>query len=220
MTDSECKAIEQSCLENVRAALKLITSAGICNADGFLTEDGAKALEELEGLDLYWICDPAIKLAKSATTGAEKSAKGDLISREDLKIEVEKQIAYCDDRSKHQSDLNEVLRYVNTAYGLRLAHICIDNALAVYPERPKGGWINLMETQGYVVCPYCGKEITGGDLNFCVKCGADMRGKDKSLCNTCVYGHSCNRSDKGISWANHSVCYGYVKDENVGGAAE
>lgn len=61
---------------------------------------------------------------------AERS-QGDLISRSDLKIEVEKQIAYCEDRSKHQSDLDEVLRYSNTAYGLRLAHICIDNAPGV-----------------------------------------------------------------------------------------
>lgn len=61
---------------------------------------------------------------------AERS-QGDLISRSDLKIEVSKQIAYCDDKSKHQSDLDEVLRYANTAYGLRLAQICIDNAPGV-----------------------------------------------------------------------------------------
>ena len=41
--------------------------------------------------------------------------------------------------------------------------------------RPQGEWINLMSKEGYVECPFCGKQITGGDLNFCVKCGADMR---------------------------------------------
>lgn len=36
---------------------------------------------------------------------------------------------------------------------------------------------------------------------------------NKSLCDTCLYKHSCERSDAGISWANHSVCYGYVTFE-------
>ena len=194
MTDSECKAIEQSCLENVRAALKWITSAGIYDNKGYLNEKGYKALEELEGLDLYWICDPAIKLAKSDTTVAAKSrlseesrdfSKGDLISREDLKIAVDKQIAYCDDKSKHQSDLDEVLRYSNTAYGLRLAHICIDNAMAVYSERPKGAWKFFEEDPNdddmtYYSCSVCGRLIHAKEAGllknypFC-HCGADMR---------------------------------------------
>lgn len=47
-----------------------------------------------------------------------------------------------------------------------------------------------------------------------------MRGEgrmsdNKSLCDTCVYKHSCERSDAGISWANHSVCYRYVTDKNI-----
>ena len=41
-----------------------------------------------------------------------------------------------------------------------------------------------------------------------------------SLCDTCLYSHSCERSDAGISWANHSVCYGYVSDENEKGGDE
>lgn len=41
--------------------------------------------------------------------------------------------------------------------------------------RPKGEWIDRMADKGYVECPFCHKQITGGDLNFCVKCGADMR---------------------------------------------
>jgi len=43
-------------------------------------------------------------------------------------------------------------------------------------ERSKGKWVDLMAKEGYVECPFCGKQITGGDLNFCVKCGADLRG--------------------------------------------
>ena len=87
-------------------------------------------------------------------------SQGDLISRSDLKIEVEKQIAYCEDRSKHQSDLDEVLRYSNTAYGLRLAHNYIDNAPGVesFTQKEKeeiAGAINyllgaeLLEENGY-----------------------------------------------------------------------
>ena len=41
--------------------------------------------------------------------------------------------------------------------------------------RPKGVWIDRMADKGYAECPFCHKQITGGDLNFCVKCGADMR---------------------------------------------
>ena len=42
--------------------------------------------------------------------------------------------------------------------------------------RLHGEWIDRMADKGYVECPFCHKQITGGDLNFCVKCGADMRG--------------------------------------------
>lgn len=58
-----------------------------------------------------------------------------LIDANALKIEIEKQIAYCDDKSKHQSDMEEVLRYSNTSYGLRLAHNYIDNAPSISPEK-------------------------------------------------------------------------------------
>lgn len=44
-----------------------------------------------------------------------------------------------------------------------------------YEARPQGRWIDRMSDKGYVECPFCHKQITGGDLNFCVKCGADMR---------------------------------------------
>lgn len=40
--------------------------------------------------------------------------------------------------------------------------------------RPQGEWIDRMADKGYVECPFCHKQITGGDLNFCVKCGAKL----------------------------------------------
>jgi hypothetical protein len=66
MTDAECRAIEQKCVEKVRKALKTITSGEIYDGRGYLNEKGYKALEEIEGLDLFWICDPLIKLAKES----------------------------------------------------------------------------------------------------------------------------------------------------------
>lgn len=71
MTDDECKAVEEECVEKVRNALKVITSAEIYDRKGYLNEKGYKALEELEGLDLFWVCDPRIKLVK------EKGANDD-----------------------------------------------------------------------------------------------------------------------------------------------
>ena len=62
MTDSECEAIKVACVERVRKALKTITSSEIYDEKGYLNEKGYKALEEIEGLDLFWICDPKIKL--------------------------------------------------------------------------------------------------------------------------------------------------------------
>ena len=52
----------------------------------------------------------------------------------------------------------------------------IDNVPSIsIPIKYKGEWIDRMADKGYVECPYCHKQISGGDLNFCVKCGADMR---------------------------------------------
>ena len=73
MSDDECKAIEEECVEKVRNALKVITSAEIYDHKGYLNEKGYKALEEIEGLDLFWVCDPRIKLVK------EKGAKHDWV---------------------------------------------------------------------------------------------------------------------------------------------
>ena len=64
MNDAECKLIEQKCVEEVGKALKTLTSGEIYDRKGYLNEVGYNALEEIEGLDLFWICDPLIKLAK------------------------------------------------------------------------------------------------------------------------------------------------------------
>ena len=61
--DSNEKILEDS-LKEVRAAIKKITSGDLYDAKGYLTKEGYEALETLEGLDLFWICDPVIKLAK------------------------------------------------------------------------------------------------------------------------------------------------------------
>lgn len=64
MNDAECKLIEQECVEKVRKALKTLTRGEIYDRNGYLNETGYNALEEIEGLDLFWICDPLIKLTK------------------------------------------------------------------------------------------------------------------------------------------------------------
>ena len=57
----------------------------------------------------------------------------------------------------------------------------IDNAPSIsIPIKYKGEWIDRMADKGYLECPYCHKQISGGDLNFCVKCGADMRKGDET----------------------------------------
>lgn len=69
MTDEECKSIKQKCVEQVRKAIKTITSGEIYDEKGYLNKVGYDALEEIEGLDLFWICDPLIKLAKENEKG-------------------------------------------------------------------------------------------------------------------------------------------------------
>ncbi len=62
MTDEVCRIIEAENIKNVREAIKTITSGDIYDRKGYLNEKGYKALQELEGLDLFWVCDPSIKL--------------------------------------------------------------------------------------------------------------------------------------------------------------
>ena len=51
-----------------------------------------------------------------------------------------------------------------------------DNKLYCPNKRPEGEWITIHDEKygDNVKCPFCGKEIAGTDLNFCVKCGAEM----------------------------------------------
>ena len=56
----------ENCLNNVREAIKTVTSGDIYDSKGYLNGKGYKALEELEGLDLFWVCDPLIKLVNNA----------------------------------------------------------------------------------------------------------------------------------------------------------
>ncbi len=55
----------------------------------------------------------------------------------------------------------------------------INLAIKALEEKQQGEWIDRMADKGYVECPFCHKQITGGDLNFCVKCGANMRGSQE-----------------------------------------
>lgn len=59
--DSNDKILEDS-LREVRAAIKKVTSGDLYDAKGYLTKEGYEALETLEGLDLFWLCDPLIEL--------------------------------------------------------------------------------------------------------------------------------------------------------------
>lgn len=47
--------------------------------------------------------------------------------------------------------------------------------------RPQGEWIIVKDEKygDYVKCPFCGKELAGTDLYFCVNCGAKMKGGTK-----------------------------------------
>ena len=51
------------------------------------------------------------------------------------------------------------------------------------PKIKQGEWIIVKDEKhgDNVKCPFCGKEIAGTDLNFCVKCGADMRSEAQDV---------------------------------------
>lgn len=61
VADTPLDPVTQECVNTVRKAIAVITRGNWENYRGALTEECRKALEELEGLDLYWICDPEIK---------------------------------------------------------------------------------------------------------------------------------------------------------------
>ena len=48
-------------LQKIRLALYKISTGDLYDLKGDLTKEGYEALETLEGLDLFWICDPLIK---------------------------------------------------------------------------------------------------------------------------------------------------------------
>jgi hypothetical protein len=52
----------QETLNNVRGAIYKVTHGLIYDNRGYLTKEGYQALETLEGLDLFWLGDPLIKL--------------------------------------------------------------------------------------------------------------------------------------------------------------
>lgn len=56
-------------LKEVRAAIAKVTSGDLYDYKGYLTREGYEALETLEGLDLFWICDPLIKLVGKVAEG-------------------------------------------------------------------------------------------------------------------------------------------------------
>ena len=60
MTEDE-RILAES-LNKVRAAIAKVTNGDLYDYKGYLTKEGYEALETLEGLDLFWICDPLIKL--------------------------------------------------------------------------------------------------------------------------------------------------------------
>lgn len=64
MTDAENEEIKKKCVDEVRAALATITSGNIYDRKGYLNNEGYQALERLEGLNLFWICDPKIEFKK------------------------------------------------------------------------------------------------------------------------------------------------------------
>ena len=58
---SNADLLEDS-LEKIRASIKKVTNGDLYDVKGDLTREGYEALETLEGLDLFWLGDPLIKL--------------------------------------------------------------------------------------------------------------------------------------------------------------
>ena len=55
------KIIKES-LDKIRDAIYKVTHGFLYDNRGYLTKEGYEALETLEGLDLFWLGDPLIKL--------------------------------------------------------------------------------------------------------------------------------------------------------------
>lgn len=115
--------------------------------------------------------DYELMKAKECETCADECEQVASWLEELKRYKAQKLVIKVDYNKAHS--LKEMLRYAE--FGVA----CPDSQYKVIPlvsERPQGEWIDLMTDKGYVECPFCHKQITGGDLNFCVKCGADMRG--------------------------------------------
>lgn len=111
--------------------------------------------------------------------------KGDLISREALKKAIEQGEGFSWD-SYGKDDLCVRKKYIDNALTVEaipteLHEKILDKVEGELLEcqsnlRPQGEWI-IVKDEKYgdnVKCPFCGKELAGTDLNFCVKCGAKM----------------------------------------------
>ena len=109
--------------------------------------------------------------------------QGDLISRAALKQEILPLLS-LEERIVIESKIDNAQGYEQEVY---LDETSLNHYIEGYREarkffeRPHGEWIDRMADKGYVECPFCHKQITGGDLNFCVKCGADMRGEENEV---------------------------------------
>ena len=62
MNDNERIFTDTDTLNQIRAAIAKVTHGELYDSKGYVTKEGYEALETLEGLDLFWICDPVIKL--------------------------------------------------------------------------------------------------------------------------------------------------------------
>lgn len=57
--------ITKECIDKVRDAIYKVTHGFLYDNRGYLTKEGYEALETLEGLDLFWLGDPLIKLVSA-----------------------------------------------------------------------------------------------------------------------------------------------------------
>ena len=80
----------------------------------------------------------------------------------------------------------------------------VDGAKDFQPK--KGEWI-ADDEWGNCHCSVC-KFENNHQPDFCENCGANMVA---DLCSICKHGDNCERSDKGISFANHSVCWKFER---------
>lgn len=58
-------------------------------------------------------------------------------------------------------------------------------------------------------------DCTCSGVKMCVSSRDERRQtmNNKSLCDSCMYAGSCADSDKGLSFANHTICWKYEEQE-------